>query len=139
MKDKKYKILVLSDLNESTDTILKSTISLANMIDGNIDFFHVKKPDDVVKKDNQLSAIRSINQEHFSTKKKIKNVIEPISKDYGIHISYTLSYGNVKNEIGKHIKESQPDIIVLGKRNSKTFKLIGDSITQFVLKEYDGF
>jgi len=138
MKDNKYKILVLSDLNKSTNTILKNAISLAKMLDGDVDFFHVKKPSDVVKEDNQLSAIRTINQEHFVTKKKIKNLIDPISKDFGIAINHTFSYGNVKNEIGNYIKTHQPDIIVLGKRYSKTFKLIGDSITQFVLKKHDG-
>ena len=138
MKKNKYKILVLSELNESTNTILKSTISLAKMIDGSIDFLCVKKPSEIVEKENQLSAIRNINQEHFAMKKEIINLIAPISNDYNININHTLSYGNVKSEIGNYIKEHKPDIIVIGKRKSKMLNLIGDNITSFVFKKHSG-
>ena len=40
---KKYKILVLSNLDSSTQPILKSAISMANMIDGEIEVFSVTK------------------------------------------------------------------------------------------------
>ena len=138
MKNYKYKILVLSDLKNSVDTMLKSTISLAKMIDGEIDFLCVKKPSEIVKKENQLSAMRAINEEHFTAKKEILNLIKPVSEAYNIKINHTLSYGNVKSEIGNYIKEHKPDIIVLGKRKSKTLKLLGDNITQFVLSNHDG-
>lgn len=138
MKNNKYKILVLSDLKDSASTTLISTVSLANMIGGRIDFFHVKKPTDIVERDNQLSAIRSINEKHTVTKNKIQSIIDPITKEYGIDINYKFSFGNVKSEIEKYIKKSQPDIIVLGKRKSNLFKLVGDSITYFVLKNYNG-
>ncbi|WP_142784747.1 universal stress protein [Changchengzhania lutea] len=138
MKNNKYKILVLSDLKNATNTTLKSSISLAKMVDGDIDFFHVKRPTDVVKKENQLSAIRTINKEHFTTDKEIKNLIDPIYKDYGIKINYKISYGNVKSEISRYIKEHKPDIIVLGKRKSKLLSFIGDNITHLILKEHKG-
>ncbi|SFZ90450.1 Nucleotide-binding universal stress protein, UspA family [Flaviramulus basaltis] len=138
MKNYKYKILVLSDLKNTADTMLKSTISLAKMIDGEIDFLCVKKPSEIVKKENQLSAMRVINEEHFTAKKEILNLIKPVSEAYSIKINHTLSYGNVKSEIGKYIKEHQPDIIVLGKRKSKGFNLLGDNITQFVLNNHAG-
>lgn len=137
MKKEKYKILVLSDLNDSASTILKSTVSLAQMIHGEIHFFHVKKPTDVVKRESQLSAIRTINQEHLAAEKKIQNVIQPISENYNVKIHHAFAIGNVKNEIANYIKELKPDIIVLGKR-SKTVKLLGDGVTQFVLKIHEG-
>jgi len=138
MKSIKYKILVLSDLKESTTNVLKSSISLAKMVDGNIDFFHVIKPTDVVKKESQLSAFRTINEQQSATKKDIQNFVNPVSKAYGVDINFSYSFGNVKSEIGEYIAKNKPDIIVLGKRVSKTFKVLGDSITQFVLKEHDG-
>ncbi|WNH14151.1 universal stress protein [Thalassobellus suaedae] len=138
MKNKKSKILVLSDLKESTRNVLKSSVSLAKMVDGDIDFFHVIKPTDVVEKESQLSAFRTINEQHSATKKDIQNFVNPLSEAYGIDINYSYTFGNVKNEIREHIANNKPDIIVLGKRTSKTFKVMGDSITQFVLKEYDG-
>jgi nucleotide-binding universal stress UspA family protein len=134
----KYKILVLSDVNNYTEIILKNAVSLAKMIDGEIDLLCIKKPAEIVKEDNQLSAMRTINQKHFSVDKKIQKLVNSFSKDYNININYTLSYGNVKQEINKHIKKHQPDVVVLGKRKSKLLKLVGDKITNYVLKKHKG-
>lgn len=134
----KYKILVLSDLKNTTNNALKSAISLAKIIDANIEFFHVKKPTEIVENDNQLSAMRSINKEYTTIEKKIKKLIAPISKEYDMSIHSTFSFGNVKDEITKHIQEHQPDIIVLGKKKSNPLKISGDYITDFVLKNYNG-
>jgi nucleotide-binding universal stress UspA family protein len=133
-----YKILVLSDLKSDVKSILKSSISLAKMIHGDLNFFHVKGATDIVEKDNQLSAIRSINSEYKTINKKIQNLTIPISEEYGISINTKFSFGNVKGEIEKYIKELQPDIIVLGKRKSKPFNFIGDHITDFILKAHSG-
>ena len=99
MKSKKYKLLVLSDLNDSTLDILKSSVSLAKIIDGEINFFYVKKPTDIVGKENQLSALRTINKEHTVIDNKIKTVLKTISSDIAFDINYSFTFGNVKNEI----------------------------------------
>lgn len=138
MKHKKYKILVLSDLENSSSTTLKSAVSLSKMIHAEIDFLYVKKPIDVIEKDNQLSANRIINQEYKVIEKKIQNLVNPISKEYGVTINYSFSFGNLKNEIGKYIDDNQPEIIVLGKRKSKALHFIGDQITDFVIKKSNG-
>jgi hypothetical protein len=138
MKKNNYKILVLSDLKGDTKSTLKSTISLAKMIDGDINFFHVKSAKDIVEKENQLSAIRSINYEFKTVNKKIHQLIAPISKEYGININSKFSFGNVKNEIEKYIQEVQPDIVVLEKRKSSSFNFIGDNIIEFVFKIHSG-
>lgn len=135
---KKYKILVLSDLKSSAVNTLKSSISLAKMTNGQIDFFYVKNPTDIVERENQLSAIRTINKEHIIINKKIQNLINPIADEYGIKINYSFTFGNLKNEVSTYIKEHQPDIIVLGKRKSKTLNFVGDNMTQFVLDKHDG-
>lgn len=138
MGNNKYKILVLSDLKDTSSTALKSTIGLAKMIDADIHLFYVKNPTDIIEKDNQLSAIRVINDEYTSTNKKLENVVKSFSKVYGIGIDYKFEIGNVKNEIDTYIKKVQPDIIVLGKRKSKPLNFIGDNIIGFVLKKFDG-
>lgn len=138
MKQNKYKILVLSDLKATTANALKSAVSLAKMIGGDIEFFHVKNPTEVVERDNQLSAIRNINEKHIATENEIQNMIGPISDAYGVNIDYTFTFGNVKDEIQMYINEKSPDIIVLGKRKAKVVKFLGDSITNFVLKNFDG-
>lgn len=135
---KKYKILVLSDLNNNTDSILKSTVSLSKIIDADISFFHVKKPTDIVKSESQLSAMRTLNKEQIVTNKKIQDFLDPFSKRYDLDIKFNFNFGNVKQEIKEHIKIINPDIIVLGKRKTKAIKLIGDNITGFVLKTFKG-
>lgn len=138
MKSNKYKILVLSDLKKSTSTTLKSTVSLAKMINGDIEFFHVKKPTDIVEKENQLSAMRTINEKYIITRKKIEKLIKSISEDYGVNVKHSFTFGNIKNEIANHIEKVKPDIIVVGKRRQKPINLIGDNLTSFVLKKHDG-
>lgn len=138
MNNNKYKIVVLSDLKGSAAVTLKSAVSLAEMVGGVVELFHVKKPTDVVKRDNQLSAIRGINEKQLATEKNIEKMINPISKEFGVDIKYKCSFGNVKTEISNYIKESRPDVIVLGKRKPKLLKLMGDSISEFVLNTFDG-
>lgn len=138
MKKNKYKMLVLSDMKKSTSTVLKSAISLAKMINGDIQMFYVRKPTDIVAKENQLSAMRTINKEYHKTEKQIQDIIEPISNEYGLNIQSSFSFGNVKDEILLYIKEHKPDIIVLGKRKSKTLNIIGDRVTDVILKTFEG-
>lgn len=134
----KYKILVLSDLNKSASKTLKTSVSLAKIVGAEIDFLYIKKPTDVVEKESQLSAMRTINKEYFSVDKEIKDLIKPISDNYNVSISHTFIIGNVKNEIEKYINKNKPDIVVLGKRKSKVINFIGDNMAQFILKKHKG-
>ena len=138
MKKYNYKIVVFTDLKESLSNTLKSTLSLAKMINGEIGLFHVKKASDVVNKENQLSAIRSINGEYLEMENRIKSIVDEFSKDFGMPITYSFTIGNLKNEIAHYINEEKPDIIVLGKKKTKLFNLVGDNLIQFVLDQYDG-
>jgi len=135
---REYKIVVLADLKKSSSTTLRSTVGLAKMIHGKIEVFHAKKPSDIVDRDNQLSAMRTINDKHTKVAKEMQNLTEPISKEFGMDIKHSFAFGNVKNEISAYIEKSRPDIIVLGKRKSKSFNLIGDSLTEFVLNVHNG-
>ncbi|WP_340154510.1 universal stress protein [uncultured Winogradskyella sp.] len=139
MKAEKYKILVLSDLKKTESTILKNSVSLAKMIDAEIALFHVKKHIDIVGGDNQLSAIRALNEEHNTTKKTIDTSVKSYAKDYDVTIKGSYAFGKIKEEILKQIKSYKPDVIVLGHRDSNPLQLIGDGITKFVLKEFKGY
>ena len=138
MKTNKYKILVLSDLKESTDSTLKNAVSLSKMIHADIDFFHVKKLTDIIDRESQLSAMRTINKEHIEIGKKIKNILDPISKAYDLKLKSSFAFGNVKNEISDYLDVSKPDVVVLGKKKSKSITFIGDNITDHILNTYKG-
>lgn len=138
MTKKKYKIAVFSDLKKSASSTLKSAVSLAQMIDGEIELFYVKKPSEIVDRDNQLSAMRTINAQYSETERRIFKMVDSIAKEHHVNINYRFSFGNVKNELAKYMKVEQPDIVVLGKRKPKLLTIMGDCITDFVLKNYKG-
>ena len=138
MKKKSYKIVILSDLKDDLNITTKSAVSLSKMIHGKVSLFCVKKASDVVNKENQLSAIRTINHEFTMTDKKIKKIVKSYSDDFDININYSFTFGNLKNEIRDYIAKNQPDIIVLGKKKSNPLNLTENYITDFVLKHHTG-
>ncbi|WP_299124469.1 universal stress protein [uncultured Tenacibaculum sp.] len=131
----KHKIVVLSDLKDSTATSLKTAISLAKKTDASIHFFHVKKPTDVVVTDNQLSAKRAINSQFTQTNKEISELVSEFSQKYDINIASSFTFGNIKNEIDLFLEDTNPNIIVIGKRRSKSISALGDKISKHVLKK----
>lgn len=137
MDGNKSKILVLSDLKDSTEAILKSAIALAKILSADIKFFHVKKGTDVVDRDSQLSTFRTINEQHSLTKNSIGGIINSVSKTYGLKIDYSYAFGNIKNEIQDQLNAYQPDVVIVGRRKSR-LGLAGDKIINFVLKTYEG-
>ncbi|MFD1294888.1 universal stress protein [Lutibacter holmesii] len=138
MENNNYKILVLSDLKKYANSTIKSSVSLAKMIDAEIVLFHVKEHIDILERENQLSSMRTLNEEHKNTKKKINTIVNDISKEYDVKIKGDYAFGKVKEEIEKQLQIHNPDIVVLGQRESAPFKLIGDSITHFMLKKFNG-
>ncbi|WP_179344449.1 hypothetical protein [Winogradskyella ursingii] len=138
MKTNKYKILVLSDMENTLDSTLKSTISFAKMIDANIEFFYVKQPTEVVGSDSQLSAMRTMNKEFVVINNRLEALADSISKTNGVDVSYNHTIGNVKTEIKNRLTVSKPDMVIIGKRKPKALNFIGDRITDFIIKNYDG-
>lgn len=139
MKDeKKYKILVLSDLKKNTENVLKSTASFAKIINAYIHFFYTKKPTEIIKNDNQLSAKRAINEESLIIDNKIKKILSSFSDEDSINIKYSFAIGNVKNEIDNYLDKNNPDIVVLGRRKSKSINFFGDKITDYVVQKHKG-
>ncbi|NRD18807.1 universal stress protein [Winogradskyella eckloniae] len=134
----KNKILVLSDIGNMSDSILKNSVCLAKIINADIELFYVKKPTEVVVAENQFSAMRVINQDYNTVDKAIKAYINPIYEEFGVNITYSFSYGNVKNEISSYIEDCQPDVIVIGKRKPKAINFVGNNITDYVLKKHNG-
>ncbi len=138
MRTNAYKIAILSDLGDSTDTTIKTGISLAKKLQGSIDFFHVKKPTEIIRTDNQLSAIRSITAEYTKTNKEINELITSYNEDYDVAINSSFTFGNIKLEIDHFLKENNPDIVVIGKRKNGLLNAFGDKITKFILQNQKG-
>ena len=130
----KYHLLVLTDLSKSSENALKSAVQLAKTIKGSVEVLHVRPPADVINYENQFSAMRAIQEDSRSAQSKLRQTINTISKKEGIPITFRIAYGNVKSKIKEHIDKVDPQIVLLGKRRSKLIKFLGDSVTEFVLK-----
>jgi nucleotide-binding universal stress UspA family protein len=138
MKNNRYKILVLSDLKKKSVQVLNYAAKLSNEIDANVECFYVKAATEVAETENPLSAIRIISEVSNRTAKKVKDLVMPVSRENNIKIKTVFAFGNVKNEIKNHIDSSQPDMIILGDRKQKKFRLLGDNITGLVKKHFKG-
>ena len=130
----KHKILVLTDLKETTDSVLNHATGLAGLVNSEVLFLHVKKPSSIVGGENQFSAMRNINKDYVTTSKRIAALADQL----GESVNYNLVYGSVRGEIRKVLNDFKPDTIILGKRKPKFAKLVGDGVLDFVLKKHDG-
>jgi len=133
-REPKHKILVLTDLKETTESVLNHATGLAGLVDSEVLFLHVKKPSNIVGGENQFSAMRSINKDYVTTSKRIADLADHL----GESVNYNLVYGSVRGEIRKVLNDFKPDTVILGKRKPKFAKLIGDGVTDFVLRKHDG-
>ncbi len=138
MKKVKHKLLVLIDLSKASNTVLKNAINLAKVIDGSIEVFYAKELTNIVKNENQISALRALKEEESIIKKEVQNIINTASKGENIPISFDFVFGNVKNEIIDQIDKTKPDIIVLGKSKQNVFSLLKENLTHFLLNNYFG-
>ena len=129
-----HKILVLTDLKETTYSVLNHATELASLVDSEVMFLHVRKPSNIVGGENQYSAMRSINKDYITTSKRIADLADNLGKS----VNYNLVYGSVRGEIRKVLNDFRPDTVILGKRRPKFAKLIGDGVTDFVLRRHYG-
>ncbi len=133
----KYSLLVLIDKSKASHSALKNAINLAKLIDGSIDLLQVKPPSSVVENENQIAAIRNIAQQQSKDKKELMHLVSSMSNEIDCRIKYHFTYGNVKNEVKKHIAKINPDIVVLGKRKKKMVDFLGDQLTNNLLKTHN--
>lgn len=133
-----YTISVLSDLTDSTHATLETAISIAQAVNGRVHLFHVKKPNDLVTSDNQLSATRSLNTNYVKTENKLKQLVGEFSAKHTTPITYSFAFGNIKNEIETYLTQHKPDVIVIGKKTSAPLNFLGNGVTEVVLKTHQG-
>ncbi len=137
MKTKKN-ILVLVDLNDTTAEIIRSALIFAQILDANINLFHIKKPTKVIDTENQLSAFRIFTDEHKKLKTKAKTFINKLNNNENVKIDFSSAIGHPKHELKNYLEKNKTDILVLGKKKSKPVKFIGDDITELVLSNFNG-
>lgn len=136
--ENKYKILVLSNLTDASTQVLKSASRIAQLIEAEVELFHVRKPTKIIKNESHLSAVRELKDHYVLVEKKLETMTASISENTQLKVSHFFTFGNIKTEILEHIEKSKPDIIVLGKRMSNTPNFLGDNIFTLLLKHFQG-
>ncbi len=138
MKAHTYNVLVLLDLKDNSEKLLKYTLALSKTMPLNIEFFSVRNPTEVIDTDSQLSAMRNINTNCIALRNELEQTLSPFFKNNGVKVKSTFALGNAKNHIEKRISACLPDIVIIGERKSKTLSFMGDHITDFLLRNYEG-
>jgi len=134
----KYRLLVLMDQSKASYNALKSAINLAKLINGSIEVFQVKKITSEVGYESQIAVMRAINEERSKQENEFRNIVKLVVKKEGLPVTCNFTYGDVKNEINDHIKKTNPDIVVIGKRKKKIVNFLGDGITKSLLEDHNG-
>ncbi|MEL6810724.1 MAG: universal stress protein [Bacteroidota bacterium] len=137
MKTKDNQILALLNIWEPIETIIESTVNLAETFEASVNFFYVKKKMDLFRTENQMAVIRTSIEEEKAVE-KLKNIVSRTQRRTPVKLRYTIASGNVKKTIKSEIKSSEPDLIVLGKRAPNMYRFIGNQITEVVLKNFQG-
>ncbi|MBG6130289.1 nucleotide-binding universal stress UspA family protein [Aquimarina sp. EL_43] len=134
----KYRLLVLIDQTKSSYTALRNAVNLAKVIDAGIEVFYVKSPMQVVQYDNQIAALRTLDEERIASKKAMQKLVDTVSDNENIPIIYSFAFGNVIAEVQSHIAKTNPDIVVIGKRKPKRVNFLRGGLTSYLLKNYKG-
>ncbi|KQC29100.1 universal stress protein [Flagellimonas eckloniae] len=135
----KYRLSVLMDLSNTSEAVLTNAVQLAKIINGTVEVFFVKTPVDVVKYDNQLSAMRAINEDRRDSKAKVTKIAEEVSESESYPISVQMTYGNIKNKLKEYVADAKPDILVLSKKKSRFIKSINDKVNVLIMDEGHNF
>ena len=134
----KYRILVVKDQGKYSQAALQNAVNLAKKIGGSIDLLHVKSPSRVVGNENQLAAWRELNRESARTKKTLLEEVNQVAANERIPITCNFTFGNLINEVQRHINATQPDIVVLAERKTWLKNLLGIDLTSYLLENYQG-
>ena len=124
-------------MDDSSKSALRSALELARTVNGRVEVVYVKSPLQVVKQVNQLSAKRDLYEDSRQAKATIQELTQTIGNQERVNVSYTISYGNVKNKLKEYLKEAVPNIMIMGKSKYRTLGAFDENLTLLILGEKD--
>ncbi|SHG31014.1 universal stress protein [Flagellimonas flava] len=133
----KKKISVIADISANLENVIANATELAKAIKGTVEVLYVKAPTDIVKGDNQLSAMRTLHRDTRDTESKLRSAVEKFSSKTGSKVTYKIAYGNTKNTIKAYLEKEQPHTVVLGKPKSKFPGIPASGIPSFIMTACD--
>lgn len=127
------KISVIADITANLENVVANATELAKAVGGIVEVFYVKAPTDIVKGDNQLSAMRTLHRDSRVTESKLRSVVQQFSSPNGPKVTYKIAYGNTKNTIKSYLNQEQPHTVVLGKSKSRFPGIPASGLANFVM------
>ncbi|GAB5400118.1 MAG: hypothetical protein Aureis2KO_17030 [Aureisphaera sp.] len=132
-----HKVLALIDIKEPIETVIESTVNLAQTYQAAVKFIYVKKPIDPTRTENQLDVMRTMT-EHKRAVGKFRNLLARFKEKTSLQLDYSIEEGHVKKTLQSEMQAYQPDVVVLGKRQTNKYRVIGNQVTEFVVKNFNG-
>jgi len=127
---RREKFLVLIDFSEDSYKALDDLIKLVKEIGGSIEVFSILSPLGIMDKENQITALRTMDMEEKRVERKLNSIVEMIELE-GIKANSSYSIGNVKSELKLKLIKSQPDVMVLAKKGN-----FANGVLHFLINEY---
>lgn len=129
--------VLLTDFSETAGIALNYAISLTKITNGNLQLFHVIRPDLVTRSDNPILALQTINSHNEQIEARLQSMVRSIEAE-GVRATYHFSIGNVNGEIARHLRLSEPDLVVIGKRKRRNRILELGGTTDHLINKYSG-
>ncbi|MDG1572909.1 universal stress protein [Robiginitalea sp. M366] len=127
-------VLALTTLDESSRILLDQAARIAEKMQVPLAVLHVKEPAKAIRQDNQFSAKKELYQDYGNTAEQLK----ALCKDLPVPATCNLIYSHISSGVRETIRESNPHVVVLGRRRPKLGGLLGDRLTEWVLEEARG-
>lgn len=134
-----YRLLVVFDQSKESFLALQNAIELAKTINGAIDILCISKWSKVIKTENQVALLRSLEENQQRVKLKTQKLIDSITEIENLALIYSYTHGNVIEETQKHIAITSPDIVVIGRQKKKFSSYFDTRNIDQLRKGYNGF
>jgi hypothetical protein len=129
-KNPELSFLILLNFTETSYKALDYLIKWVKIINGKIEIYSIIDPVGIADSENQITALRSIQEEKKRVERKLSSIVEMIELE-GIKASSSYSIGNLKSELSLKLTQSKPDVVVVGKGKGFT-----NSILNYLINDY---
>ena len=111
-----FRFLVVFDQSKAAHVGLQNAINLAKPINGAIDILCINQLSNIEKTENQVAFLRELKEMHQRIKLEMQKLVNLISDTEELTIIYSYTYGNLIEEVQKHIQMTEPDMVVIGRQ-----------------------
>ncbi|HEY5392190.1 MAG TPA: universal stress protein [Hanamia sp.] len=128
-------ILAPIDFSEASNNAVKYAASLSEIFNANLNLLNVV-PDTIIIDDEVAEATISMHQELLAENNNLMTkAIKALSKNHKLKMQGQVEEGSPSNVILEAVKETQPDIIIMGmKGKGKSNSVFGSTVSAIVRK-----